>query len=94
LRAGAKVAIGIIVVVVLLLVFFLAPFIAVTGEDSAYLGTTRYTFTAIVSPSFYLFHCGYVFKPTVTTSVLGYQAGQTVDPTGFYCHINAQPSTG
>jgi hypothetical protein len=80
--------------VILFLVFFLAPMIKVTGEDSAYLGTTHYTFTATVSPSFYLFHCGYILDPTVTTSVLGYQAGQAVHPTGFYCHINAQPSAG
>lgn len=77
----------------ILIIFFLVPFLSVTGESSTYLGTTRYTFSAQVSPSFYLFHCGYVLNPTVTTTVFGYEAGESINPTGFYCNINIQPGT-
>jgi hypothetical protein len=78
--------------IVIVLAFFLLPVFPYSGSNSSAFGVSNTTFSAQVSLSFSLFNCGMVLNPTATTSVLGYKTGQSIAPTGFYCHIS--PSSG
>jgi flagellar basal body-associated protein FliL len=89
-----KALIIIVVVVVLLLLALVLPVFPFSQSNSSLLGSTKSSFTAQVSLTFDLFHCGYVLNPTSTTNFLGYQVGQSIAPTGFYCVIVSTPSSG
>jgi hypothetical protein len=78
---------GMTAAVIIILAFFLLPIFPLHSSNSTAFGAANVTYTAQVSPSFPLFNCGMVWNPTATSFVLGYKTGQSIAPTGFYCHI-------
>jgi len=86
--AGSTLAIIIIIVIVI----FVLPIVPVTKSNSSVLGVANVTYKADVSISFAVMNCGVVLNPTTTTAVLGYQVGESIAPTGFYCNISPSSS--
>jgi hypothetical protein len=73
--------------IVIILAFFLLPVLPLDSSNSVAFGFAHVTFRADVSPSFSLFNCGMVWNPTATSFVLGFKTGQSIAPSGFYCHM-------
>jgi hypothetical protein len=81
----AKAAVAAAIVIVLAFVFLFAPVVPFTFSSASYFGVASEQYTAQVSPSFVMFHCGMIANPTRTGTFFGYQGSSTNATTGFYC---------